>query len=249
MHKQNRGLATSFSDGLDEALRQGADIIVNADGDNPILKGTHDIVVADREVHNIHYFSWHKRFLEWLGSKVVQMASDTNIPDAPCGFRAYSREAALSTNIVTMFSYTMETIIQAGKKRIAITHVSIPQNPKTRESRLFTSLRQHIFRSTKAIIRSYAMYEPFKVLFASGMAVFVVGTFPFFRIVYLIMTSTEKVSGHVQSIMLGSIFLIVGFLLIMIGVVADLLSVNRKLLENTLYRVKKMEYNQNNEKK
>lgn len=254
LHAQNQGLAMSFEDGLDEALRQGADIIVNIDGDNqhpateiprlidPILKGSYDIVVADREVHQIHYFSPHKRFFEWLGSKVVRMASDTDIPDAPCGFRAYSREAALSLNIVTKFSYTMETIIQAGKKRIAITHVPIHENPKTRESRLFKSLWQHIFKSAKAIIRSYAMYEPFKVFLASGMAIFIIGTLPFFRIVYLILTSEERVSGHVQSLILGAVFIILGFILAMIGVVADLLSVNRKLLEDTLYRVKKIEY-------
>lgn len=176
-HKKNRGLAITFKDGLDEALKQGADIIVNADGDNqhptteipklidPIVTGTHDIVVADREVSNIDYFSRHKRFFEWFGSWVVRKASNTDIPDAPCGFRAYSREAALAANIFTMFSYTMETIIQAGKRRIAITHVPIHQNPKTRESRLFKSIWQHIFKSMKAIIQSYTMYEPFKVFF------------------------------------------------------------------------------------
>jgi glycosyltransferase involved in cell wall biosynthesis len=250
-HKQNRGLAHTFSYGLDEALRLGADIIVNIDGDNqhpaseiprliqPILEGKYDIVVADRQVKNIKYFSWIKRLLQKIGSKVVRMASDTDIPDAPCGFRAYSREAALSTNIVTVFSYTMETIIQAGKKRIAITHVPIQENPKTRESRLFKSLRQHVYRSTKAILRSYAMYEPFKIFLVSGIVVFAIGTFPFFRIAYLILTSEQRVSGHVQSLILGSIFLILGFVLGMIGVVADLLSINRKLIEDMLYRLKK----------
>lgn len=166
-HKQNRGLAQTFADGLDEALHLGADIIVNIDGDNqhpateiprlikPILDGTHDIVVADREVSNIKYFSWFKRLLQKIGSKVVRLASDTDVADAPCGFRAYSREAALSLNVVTKFSYTMENIIQAGKKRIAITHVPIHQNPQTRESRLFKSLREHVYKSSKAIIRSY----------------------------------------------------------------------------------------------
>jgi glycosyltransferase involved in cell wall biosynthesis len=250
-HKQNRGLAHTFSYGLDEALRLGADIIVNIDGDNqhpaaeiprliqPILDGKYDIVVADRQVRNIKYFSWVKRSLERLGSKVVRMASDTDIPDAPCGFRAYSREAALSTNIVTVFSYTMETIIQAGKKRIPITHIPIQQNPKTRESRLFKSLRQHVYKSSKAILRSYAMYEPFKIFLVSGVIVFALGCIPFFRIAYLLLVSEETVSGHVQSLILGSIFLILGFVLAMIGVVADLLSMNRKLIEDILYRVKK----------
>ncbi len=258
-HKQNRGLAQTFADGLDESLRLGADIIVNIDGDNqhpaseiprliePILNGTHDIVVANREVQNIHYFSWLKRLLQRIGSKVVRMASDTDIPDAPCGFRAYSREAALSTNIVTKFSYTMETIIQAGKKRIAITHVPIQQNPKTRESRLFSSLRQHVYKSTKAIVRSYAMYEPFKIFLTGGIFVFLIGTFPFFRIVYLLITSTDTVSGHVQSLILGSVFIILGFILAMIGIIADLLAVNRKLTEDILYRVKKFTHQNDKE--
>ncbi len=250
-HKQNKGLAISFSDGIDESLRQGADIIVNIDGDNqhpaqeiprlikPILDGTHDIVVADRHVQGIQYFSKTKKFLQRLGSKIVRMASGTEIPDAPCGFRAYSREGALSMNVVTKFSYTMETIIQAGKKRIAITHVPINENPKTRDSRLFSSLREHVFKSAKAILRSYTMYEPFKIFLAGGILVFLIGTIPFFRIAYLMIFRDELVSGHVQSLILGAIFVILGFILAMIGVVADLLAVNRKLIEDLLYKVKK----------
>ena len=257
-HAQNKGLAMTFADGLDEALRQGADIIVNIDGDNqhpaseiprliePVLKGTHDIVIGDREVKKISYFSPLKRFLESFGSKVVSTLSDANIPDAACGFRAYSREAALSTNIVTLFSYTMETIIQAGKKRIAITSVPIQQNPKTRESRLFKSIPQHVFRSGKAIIRSYAMFEPFKIFLAGGVVVFLVGTIPYFRVLYLIFHTTDRVGGHVQSLILGAVFIILGFVLVMIGIIADLISVNRKLLEDTLYRVKKIEYDTEN---
>lgn len=253
-HRKNKGLALTFADGIDEALRQGADIIVNIDGDNqhpageipklikPILDKTHDIVVADRDVQNISYFSSQKKFLQRLGSKVVMMASGTDVPDAPCGFRAYSREAALSVNVVTLFSYTMETIIQAGKKRIAITHMHIPQNKATRESRLFRNMRQHVFRSAKAIIRSYTMYEPFKVFLASGLVVFLLGTIPFIRVLYLFAATGGNVSGHVQSLILGAILLILGFILVMIGIVADLIAVNRKLLEDALYRIKKIEY-------
>ncbi|MDB5178653.1 MAG: hypothetical protein JWN01_596 [Patescibacteria group bacterium] len=253
-HRQNRGLAITFADGMHESLRLGADIIVNIDGDNqhpanripdliaPILEGTHDIVVADRGVRGIKEFSATKKLFQRLGSKVVRWASHTNVPDAPCGFRAYSREAALSTNIITTFSYTMETIIQAGHKRLAVTHVAIPQRPKTRESRLFTGIGQHISRSAVAILRSYTMYQPFKVFLLSGFLVFLIGTIPYWLVLYRVFAEPYNVGGHVQSLILGAVFMILGIMFVMIGIVADLLSINRKLLEDTLYRLKKIEY-------
>jgi len=253
-HLQNKGLAATFADGLSESLRLGADIIVNMDGDNqhpparipdliaPILANTHDVVVADRRVKTIKEFSAVKKFFQRLGSRVVRAASRTTVPDAPCGFRAYSREAALHTNIITSFSYTMETIIQAGRKRIAITHVPIPQNPKTRESRLFKGIGQHIRRSGIAILRSYAMYEPFKVFLASGIFVFLIGTIPYLRVLYMVIKHSGQVGGHIQSLILGAVFIILGFMFVMIGLVADLLSINRKLIEDSLYHIKKMEY-------
>lgn len=252
-HRQNKGLAASFADGIHEAVKHGADIIVNTDGDNqypqkdigklikPILDGTHDIVVADRQTDSIEHFSPTKKLLQKVGSNVVQRASGLNIPDAPSGFRAYSREAALSLNIVTTFSYCMETIVQAGKKRIAITYVPVTTNPKTRESRLFKSTFQHVRKSTGAIIRSYAMYEPFKVFLVGGIVTAVIGTLPFIRYAFLALSQGALLSGHIQSLLLGTVFLILGFLLGIVGVLADLMAINRKLLEDTLYRVKKMD--------
>src|SRR3989344_940458 len=208
VHKQNKGLAASFTDGINEALRQGADIIVNTDGDNqypqkdiarlvqPIVKGTHDIVVANRQTDKIAHFSPLKKILQKVGSKVVNLASGTNIPDAPSGFRAYSREAALSLNVVTSFSYCMETIIHAGKKKIAVTHVPVETNPKTRESRLFKNMFQHIQKSGVAIIRSYAMHEPFKIFLMSGIIVFVIGVTPFLRFLFLMLIYGDVISGH-----------------------------------------------------
>lgn len=253
-HRNNKGLARSFADGIHRALLEGADIIVNTDGDNqypqqdipkliqPILNGTHDIVVADRQVQKIRHFSPLKKVLQRVGSTVVRRASGTNLPDAPSGFRAYSREAAMNLNIVTSFSYAMETIIQAGKKRLAITHVPVSTNPKTRESRLFKSMRQHIYQSGLAIIRSYTMHEPFKVFFISGVIVFVAGTLPYVNYAYLMLSYGDKVAGHLQSLIFGAVFMILGFMFSMIGLIADLLSINRKLMEESLLYLKKIHF-------
>ncbi len=252
IHRQNQGLASSFADGLDEALRQGADIIVNTDGDNqypqesidkliaPILNGTHDMVVGDRQVQKIEHFSPLKKLLQKMGSYTVRTLSGVNVPDAPSGFRAYSRHAALSMNIVSTFSYTMETIIQAGKKRIAITHVPIKTNAKTRESRLFKSMFGHIQKSMVTIIRVYVLYSPFKVFVTIGGLLIFLGAIPLLRMPYLIIRYHELVGGHIQSILAGSILVIVGFLVICMGVITDLMATQRKLIEDTLYRVKEI---------
>lgn len=255
-HVGNKGLAASFADGIDEALRQGADIIVNTDGDNqypqqdipqliePILNGTHDIVVADRQTDKISHFSPIKKFLQRLGSSMVRRASGTTIPDAPSGFRAYSRRAAMSLNIVNTFSYVTETIIQAGKKKIAITHVPVTTNPKTRESRLFKNIFQHVQKSTVGILRSYAMYEPFKIYLSVGAGFFSLGLSPYLYFLILAIAHGEKVGGHVQSLLAGGILMILGFLFVVIGLLADLIAINRKLLEDSLYRLKRMEYSE-----
>jgi glycosyltransferase involved in cell wall biosynthesis len=253
-HKKNKGLAYSFSDGIDAALQLGADIIVNTDADNqypqkdiprliqPILAGTHDIVVADRQTDKIAHFSLTKKILQKFGSSVVRAASGTEIPDAPSGFRAYSKEAAMSMNIVTDFSYVIETIVQAGKKRIPITHVPVVTNAKTRESRLFKNIGQHIKKSGVALIRSYAMHEPFKVFFASGSIIFGVGLIPWITFAVLSLVARSPMSGHLQSLIFGGVFMMLGFMLGIIGLIADLLAINRKLIEDTLYRIKKIEY-------
>lgn len=253
-HRTNKGLAISFADGIHNCLKLGADIIVNTDGDNqynqadipklikPILAGKADIVVGDRQTSTITEFSKLKKGLQRLGSFIVRKASGTNIPDAPSGFRAYSRGAAMSLNIITTFSYVAETIIQAGKKKLAITHVKIRTNDKTRESRLFKSMPEHIRKTVMAITRSYTMYEPMKVFVALGLIFSLVGAIPYLRFLYLLVYYGHSAGGHLQSLVFGAIFLIMGFMLFMIGILADLMAINRKLTEDTLYRLKEIEY-------
>ena len=247
----NKGLATSFATGINECLKLGADIIVNTDGDNqypqekipdlikPILDGESDIVVSDRQTHKIKHFSWVKKRLQSAGSRVVRMASGTTIPDAPSGFRAYSREAVLNLNIITYFSYVTETIIQAGKRKIAITHVPIETNPKTRESRLFKNTWQHVFESSKSIIRVYSMYESLRIFLSIGSVLFLAGSLGLGRWLWFFFTQDN--AGHVQSLVISAGLIIVGFQIGLIGLLSDLVSVNRKLIEDTLYRVKKIE--------
>lgn len=253
-HKKNSGLVAAFKSGIDACLENGADIIVNTDGDNqypqqdigrlidPILEGTHDIVVGDRQVSKISHFSPLKKFLQKFGSKVVQIAADTEIVDAPSGFRAYSRKAALSMTLVTSFSYTLETLIQAGKKGLLVTYIPITTNPKTRESRLFKNIFEHVFKSIITILRVYTMYQPFKIFFTTGLAFFVIGAIPFLRVAYLMIKYQELISGHIQSLIVGTVLVIVGVLIMLIGIISDLLAINRKLLEETLQRIKKVEY-------
>jgi glycosyltransferase involved in cell wall biosynthesis len=257
-HKQNKGLAMSFADGIHACLELDADIIVNTDGDNqypqqdigkliqPILNGTHDIVIGDRQTDKIEHFSALKKILQRVGSRVVQMASGLDVEDAPSGFRAYSRDAAMQINIVTDFSYVIETIVQAGKKRIAVTTVQIETNPKTRDSRLFKNIFQHIRKSTVAIFRSYAMYEPFKIFFLGGAIIFIIGIIPYVRMGYLMIARNEIIGGHLQSLILGAVFIILGFMVIFMGVMADLLAINRKLIEDGLKRLKELEYKKKN---
>ena len=210
-HRRNKGLSASFSKGLHESLKQGADIIVNTDGDNqypqqdiprliqPILDGTHDIVVGDRQTGSINHFGFFKKLMQSFGSHVVQRAAGVKVKDAPSGFRAYSRLAVMRLNVITDFSYTMETIIQAGKKRISITHIPVVTNPKTRESRLFTNIFQHMRKSGVAIIRSYTMYEAFRIFFVGGVLIFLIGTIPYIRFSYLMLIEGQPLSGHLQS--------------------------------------------------
>lgn len=253
-HRMNKGLALSFADGIHACLKHGADIIVNTDGDNqynqadipklikPILDRKADIVVGDRQTSTIAHFSKAKKGLQRLGSHLVRLASGTSVADAPSGFRAYSRSAVMSMNIISKFSYVTETIVQAGKKRISITHVAIRTNPKTRESRLFKNIFEHIHKSTLTIFRSYAMYEPMKVFAAASALVFIVGLIPYFRYAYLSFLEGGLRSGNLQSLIFGAVFIIMGFTMLMIGVMADLIAINRKLIEDGLFRLKEIEY-------
>ncbi len=247
-HRRNMGLARSFRDGVYYALEQGADIVVNTDGDNqypqekipeliqPILDGKAEIVVADRQTHLIAHFSPFKKFLQRFGSLVVNKAAGTDLPDAASGFRAYSKYALIRLNIITQFSYCMETIIQAGNKRIAITSIPITTNPKTRESRLFKNTWEHVLKSMSAIIRAYIMYKP-RVVFASLSGIFLVaGLLPFARYLYLM--TTDDTGNHIQSLLLGAVLLIAAFLSAALGVIADLIHINRTLHEETLEQIK-----------
>lgn len=247
----NRGLARSFRKGLDACLRLGADIIVNTDGDNqyagwdipklvrPIIEGKAEIVIGDRQTHKIKHFSKFKKLLQKLGSRVVRQLSGTDIPDVVSGFRAISRDAALKLNIISPYSYTIEMVIQAGKKSMAITHVPISINPKTRESRLFKSIPSFVGQQLSSMIRMYAMYEPLRVFFYIGLTISIIGALPIVRFLYFYFTTGG--AGHLQSLVLGGVLLIIGFVTFMIGLVADLISFNRQLLEMTLERVRKLE--------
>ena len=249
--RRNKGLAAAFMAGIDASLKAGADYIVNTDADNqyaaheiprllaPLLAGDADIVIGDRNIAELRHMSWRKRQLQQLGSWVVRQVSNTNVPDTTSGFRAYTREAALRMTIVSEFSYTLESIIQAGKKRMAIAHVPVATNPRTRESRLFDSVFGYIKRSDATIVRIYAMYEPLKVFSYIGATIFAAGLAITLRFLYYYFTGTGL--GHVQSLIISAVLMIVGFQVLLIGLVSDMISGNRKLLEDLIYRVRVLE--------
>lgn len=243
------GLARAFQLGAMYALEHGADILVNTDADNqypqekipelikPIINGSADIVIGDRQTHKIAHFSPLKKFLQRFGSYIVSKAAGTNVPDAASGFRAYSKNAIIRLNVITQFSYTMETIIQAGNKRLTIASIPITTNPKTRESRLFKNMWQHVYKSTSAIIRAYIMYRPYMLFGTLGYIFLIVGLAPFVR--YLVLDLTHKHPGlHIQSLLVGAVFLSGAFLCFVLGVVADLIRTNRILLEQSLEYIK-----------
>jgi glycosyltransferase involved in cell wall biosynthesis len=243
-HTRNMGLARSFRDGIDYALLHGADIVVNTDGDNqypqaqiaelvqPIVRGEADIVIGDRQTRTIEHFSPFKKAMQQFGSWVASRAAGLDLPDAASGFRAYSKYSLIRLNIVTRFSYCMETIVQAGYKRLAIASIPITTNAKTRESRLFKNIWQHMFESGSAIARVYLMYRPM-ALFAWMSAILIVaGLIPSVR--YLVLLWTGTPGNHLQSIILGVTLIISGLLSITIGVVADLTRLNRTLAEEQL---------------
>src|SRR5688572_9901338 len=250
---RNKGLAAAFMAGIDASLKQGADFIVNTDADNqyagseigkllePLLRGEADLVVGDRNISELSHMSWQKRQLQRLGSWVVRQVSSTTVPDTTSGFRAYTREAALRMTIVSEFSYTLESIIQAGKKRMAIAHVPVATNARTRESRLFDSLFSYIKRSAATIVRIYAMYEPLKVFSYIGLTVFGVGVVLSLRFLYEYFTDNTFGGRMVQSLIFAAVFMIIGFQVLLMGLLADVISANRKLLEDLLYRVRKIE--------
>lgn len=252
-HARNMGLARSFRDGVDYALAHGADIVVNTDGDNqypqdripdlvrPIIEGAADIVIADRQTATIAHFSPFKKLMQRIGSAVVNKAADTRLPDAASGFRAYSRSALYRLNIVTEFSYCMETIIQAGHKRLRIVSVPVTTNAKTRESRLFKNIFHHMAKSGSAIVRSYLMFKPYTI-FATLAAVFgLLALIPMVRFVVLwVLHGTND--GNIQSLIFAAIMAVAALLSVALGVLSDLQRTNRVLLEDQLERIKEIQY-------
>lgn len=249
--RRNKGLAAAFQAGIDACLKAGADFIVNTDADNqyagaeipkllaPLLRGEADICIGDRNIAELRHMSWRKRRLQALGSWVVRQVSNTSVPDTTSGFRAYTREAALRMTIISEFSYTLESIIQAGKKRMAIAHVPVAVNPRTRESRLFDSVFSYIKRSGATIVRIYAMYEPLKVFTYIGLTLFGAGFLLGLRLVYYYFQ--YEAGRHIPSAIAAAVLMILGFMVLVIGLLADLISANRKLLEDLLYRVRSLE--------
>jgi glycosyltransferase involved in cell wall biosynthesis len=247
----HQGLARAFAAGLERALQLGADVIVNTDADNqysaadipaliaPILRGEADIVIGDRDPANLGHFSLPKRLLQRIGSWVVRQLSGTRVPDATSGFRAFSREAALKVNVLSDFTYTLETVIQAGKKQLAVTHVPVRANPTARPSRLFSGPSHYIRRSASTIVRIYALYEPFKVFSLLGGSMMMLALMLGLRFLYFYVR--DGGAGHVQSVILAAALLIIGFLTMLIGMLADLIGRNRQLLEDVLLRVRRVE--------
>jgi glycosyltransferase involved in cell wall biosynthesis len=251
---QHSGLAIGFVTGLEACLQRGADLIVNTDADNqynaediqklvePILQGKADIVVGDRGVAKQQDFSPFKRILQRAGSWVIGLASGIRTPDATSGFRALSREAALRTLVLSQYSYTLETLIQAGARRMAVSYVPVRTNPQTRPSRLIRSIPHYLVNSGQTILRAYTMYRPLRVFTALGGLMILVGMF--WGIRYLYFYAIGQGSGHIQSVILAAVLLIVGFQILLIGLLADLIGFNRMILEELLYRLRRIEFNE-----
>lgn len=250
-HPGNRGLAAAFRTGLDAAVRLGADVVVNTDGDNqypqeeiprliaPILAGQADVVVGDRRPGEARHFSVGKRLLQRLGTRVVQAASGTAVADAPSGFRAFSREAALRLNVLSDYSYTMETLIQAGAKRLRVASIPIEVRPVDRPSRLMRGMPQYLAHSAATIVRAYATYRPLAVFFSAGALLIGLGSVGIGRFVYFYVT--EGGAGHIQSLVLAAAVFTVGFQVLLIGLLADLVAANRRLAEEALVRLRRLE--------
>lgn len=247
------GLAEAFKRGLDKALELGADIIVNTDGDNqykgeyieslvrPIIEKKAEIVIGCRDMASIEHFSWLKKMLQKAGSSVVRKFSGTKIPDVTSGFRAYTKEAALRMNIFSSYTYTLETIIQAGRKEIPMTHIDIKTNSKLRESRLISSIPSYIVRSIATILRIHLLYEPLKTFSSIGAFFMVPGILLIMRFLYYYFT--EARSGHIQSLIIAAILMITGAGIMLLGLLGDVISANRKINEEILYRMRKDKLN------
>ena len=248
----NRGLARTFREGLDACLRLGADIIVNTDGDNqyagqdipklikPILDGKADLVIGDRQISKIPHFSPIKKFFQRLGSSIVRrLSGGLRVPDVVSGFRAISREGAFSINIISSFSYTIEMLIQAGNKKMAVISVPVRTNKVARKSRLFKSIPSFIIKSGTTVVRMFTMYKPLQIFFIIGSVFTIIGIIPLVR--FLIFYFSGDGAGHIQSLVLGGTFIVIGFITFLIAIVADLINFNRRLLEIILEKTRHME--------
>jgi glycosyltransferase involved in cell wall biosynthesis len=249
----HKGLAAAFQAGIDAGLKLGADVIVNTDADNqyegtdipklvqPILRGEADMVVGDRQIGTIEHFSAPKKLLQRIGSWVVRQASSTDVPDTTSGFRAYNREAALQVQAVSKFTYTLETIIQAGKLLVAIEHVPIRTNPRTRESRLFPSTAAYVRRNALSIFRIYSQYQPLKVFWGGAVLMGVPAIALFIRFIVLYIGNSHAARGHIQSLIAGAVLFIGAMLLGSLGVIGDLLDAQRIISQRTFERVRRIE--------
>lgn len=249
---QNKGLAKGFMAGLDACLEHGADIIVNTDADNqycaddipkliqPILEHRADIVIGERPIDDTENFSWLKKKLQHFGSWVVRKASKTDIPDAPSGFRAFSRDAAMRINVINDYTYTLETIVQAGRNRMAITSVPVRTNPELRESRLFHSMGSYVKKSMLTILRALMMYKPLYCFSIVAIVPIIIGLMIGIR--FLIFYAHGYGAGHNQSLLLACTLIIIGFVTFVIGMLADVISANRKILEDVRYHIKRQMY-------
>ena len=247
----NKGLGNAFKRGVEHALAAGADIVVNTDGDNqykggdiarlviPIVHRKADIVIGNRQTATIEHFSPVKKFFQWLGSSVTQYLSGLQIPDAVSGFRSYSRESLLELNVTSDFSYVLDTIIQASKKRLKIGYVNIETNAPTRPSRLFKGMFQHIKKSTSNLLRVYAMYEPLRTFSTIGAAFLILGIYPVARFVYFYLNSDGQ--GHIQSLIIGTMCVIIGVQFLGLAIIGDLIAKQRRLTEDLLYRAKRLQ--------
>lgn len=256
--KRNKGLAKGFMAGLDACLRNGADIIVNTDADNqynaddieklvrPILERKTDIVIGERPIDQTEHFSPLKKKLQHFGSFVVRKASKSDIPDAPSGFRAYSREAAMRLNVVNEYTYTLETIVQAGRSKIAMESVPIRTNGELRPSRLFNSMFGYVKKSMLTILRAFMLYRPLMVFTIIGGIIFALGLAVGIRFLLFYFGGTG--AGHIQSLILASTLMLLGFQTFIVGLLADIISANRKILEDVQYHVRRMDFEREQEK-
>ena len=249
--KKRKGLAVVFAAGLDHALKMGADIVVNMDADNqykgsdierlvrPILEKRADVVIGNRRIEEIAHFSFIKKKLQRLGSRIVRYLSGLDIPDATTGFRAYSKDAILKLNVISEFTYTLETIIAAGNKGLVVENIEVSTNPELRKSRLFSSIPEYMVRSIATLIRVYTMYRPLKVFLLLGGFIFSIGFIIGLRFLYFYLTGSG--AGHIQSLILFAVLTILGFQTMLWGMLSDLIAANRRLVENTLSKVKRIE--------